>query len=458
MNISQMAMSESSKPVVFIGAAGEMCRVAVERFATACTLPLVLSDINTAALEPLAAKLPTGRATITKLDLFDCPALVKAVKGAALVVLGAGPYIKTSAPVLNACLEAKVPYLDFDDDVESTQAALRLHDRAKKERVPCYIGCGASPGITNVMVVDVARELDTVNDIDICWLVGDERPAVGKAVLEHLLHIAAGPCLTWVDGKPTINESWVETGYAPVIGNSGETLMHETAHPEPVTLPRLFPDARRIRCIGGMSPAPLNGIARGVGKAVRREAISVEEAVEFLHQLVTKPPSTAGWGEALNALTQQFRGGGITVNELTALVGHATHSLEPLRHATMGMLEQIWTGECTAGEVLRFIGSSALGQTYENHSGLLVRATGTRNGQPAVVMKRTPKSGKDCFLTKNMAAVTGTACAAFAVMALEDRKARAGVFSPEDWAEPDIFYAALQKVGTPPDEIIEALS
>lgn len=86
-----------------------------------------------------------------------------------------------------------------------------------------------------------------------------------------------------------------------------------------------------------------------------------------------------------------------------------------------------------------------------------MRATGTRNGPPVVAMKRTPKSGKDCFLTKNMSTVTGTACAAFAVMALEDGKGRAGVFSPEDWAEPDVFYAALQKVGTPRDEIIETL-
>jgi saccharopine dehydrogenase-like NADP-dependent oxidoreductase len=189
-------ISRTSKPIIFIGAAGEMSRVAIERFATASDALLVLADINTTPLEALVANLPAGRATSRELDLFDRAALLDIVKGAGLVVLGAGPYERTSEPVLTACLEAKVPYLDFDDDLESTNAALDLHERAKKEGVPCYIGCGASPGMTNVVAVDAANDLDTVDSLDVCWLVGDERPGIGKAVLEHLMHIAAGQCLT----------------------------------------------------------------------------------------------------------------------------------------------------------------------------------------------------------------------------------------------------------------------
>jgi hypothetical protein len=44
------------------------------------------------------------------------------------------------------------------------------------------------------------------------------RSALGKR------HIAAGPCLTWANGKATVNEYWVETGYAP-IGHHGESLI-----------------------------------------------------------------------------------------------------------------------------------------------------------------------------------------------------------------------------------------
>lgn len=453
-------MGSIAKPskVVFIGAAGEMCRIAVERFALASEASLVLADINTTVVDSLVAKLPKGRATSRKLDLFDRDALRDTIKGAALVVLGAGPYTRTSGPVIDACFEAGIPYLDFDDDVESTEAALRLHEKAEKAGVPFYIGCGASPGMSNVMAVDVAKELDTVDELELCWLVGDERPGVGRAVLEHLMHIAAGPCLTWADGKATIHETWVETTYAPMFGKSGETLLHETAHPEPVTLPRLFPKATRIRCMGGLDPAPFNGIARGLGSAVRSKALTLDAAVDFLFNLINNPPSHGGWGDAFGALVGQLRGGDITLKELFQLVTHATDAIGPWRHALQGMIEQIWTGECSTSDVLGFIISSARGQTAVYRSGLLVRAVGTRNGHPAVVIKRTPHSGKESILQRNMGTVTGTSCAAFMVMALEASEKRGGVFCPEDWAEPATFYKTLEKLGIPSNDIIESLT
>ncbi|OGM46580.1 hypothetical protein ABOM_004631 [Aspergillus bombycis] len=444
--------------VVFIGAAGEMCRVAIERFATASSALLILADINTDALEPLRATLPAGRATTKKLDLFDEASLHDTIIGAALVVLGAGPYARTSGPVLAACLKAKVPYLDFDDDVESTTAALALHEKARDAGVPCYIGCGASPGMSNVLAVDAVGDLDTVDTIDLCWLVGDERPGIGKAVLEHLMHIAAGPCLTWVNGKPSLNESWVETGYAPMVGPCGETLLHETAHPEPVTLPRLFPGASRIRCLGGLDPAPFNGIARGLGTAVRRQALSMDEAVSFLLSLVNNPPSYNGWTNALGGLTGAFRGGDITINELWQLVAQGAHALGPWRYALMGMMDQIRSGECTVGEILSFIASSVRGQPAPYRGSLLVRAIGSRQGHPAVVIKRTAQCGEGAYLMKDMASITGTACAAFMVMALAPGPKRTGVFAPEDWAKPQAFYQALEQVGTPREEIVECLT
>ncbi|MFF2146125.1 hypothetical protein [Kitasatospora sp. NPDC058190] len=62
----------TTRRVVFIGAAGEMCRVAVERFARADgDWRLTLCDIRPEILHPLVKRLPAGRATVQKLDLYD---------------------------------------------------------------------------------------------------------------------------------------------------------------------------------------------------------------------------------------------------------------------------------------------------------------------------------------------------------------------------------------------------
>ncbi|WP_207551721.1 saccharopine dehydrogenase NADP-binding domain-containing protein, partial [Mycobacteroides abscessus] len=137
-------MATDTTRIVFIGAAGEMCRVAIERFArTAENWKLELYDIRPEALRALVAKLPAGSATIGTLDLFDVEALHEVITGAALVVLGAGPYVRTAEPVMAACIEKKVPYLDLDDDEASTRAAMELDGQARKAGVPIFVGCGA---------------------------------------------------------------------------------------------------------------------------------------------------------------------------------------------------------------------------------------------------------------------------------------------------------------------------
>ncbi|MFB7234074.1 saccharopine dehydrogenase family protein [Streptomyces sp. NPDC056269] len=414
----------TARRVVFIGAAGEMCKVAIERFARAGgDFELTLCDIRPELLQPLVKKLPAGRAKVRRLDLYDREALVDVVRGAALVVLGAGPYIRTSEPVITACIELKVPYLDFDDDVESTQHALGLADQAQKAGIPLYIGCGASPGMSNVLAVDAASEMDTVEDIEMFWTVGDERPDVGRAVIQHLMHIAAGECLTWENGGPVVHESYVETGTAPMGGGLGETLLYETAHPEPVTMHRRFPEAQRIRCLGGMDPAPVNGLVKGLGQAIESGRMTSDEAVDFMMSIVKSRFGTpVGW-----------------------------------RHALGGMITQVRRGESRAGELLKFLGASAIRRRYTWRGGLLARVSGTRNGRPAVAVRRTPVSGPGAYLVASMATVTGTACAAFMVLALDEAGKRAGSFAPEDWAEPEAFYNALERVGTPRYEIVESV-
>lgn len=97
-----------------------------------------------------------------------------------------------------------------------------------------------------------------------------------------------------------------------------------------------------------------------------------------------------------------------------------------------------------------------MGHTFPYKAGLKVEVTGLRNGIPTVVGRRTPVSGPGTYLFTDMAAATGTACAAFMVVALDDGPgARAGVFTPEEWAEPERFYQALERVGTPRAEILD---
>jgi hypothetical protein len=408
--------------IVAVGAAGDMAGVCIDRLAEhvdGCTFDLY--DLDADRLSELAAKLPPGSARTDRLDLFDRDALARAVEGATLVLLCAGPYLRTAPPVMGACIQAGVDYLDFDDDVESTRHALALDADTTAAGIACMVGCGASPGFTNVMALDAASRLDRVESIDIAWVSGDEgaRP-YGRAVLEHLLHIAAGEVPTWRDGREVTVEAGVANEVFALGGTIGDYRLYETGHPEPVTLPRHFPEARSIRVMGGLHPQPATGAVHGVARAVREGRMTVDEAVEWFQ-----------------AVGQDQNG-----------------SLKGWRHALSGMLGQVRRRESSLADLGRYLRDGLRKRHPPYRGALMVRASGKLDGAPATVSLRTPTGGPDTTIGSSMAAFTGTCIAAFALLALEGDEHR-GVLMPEDWVEPADFYAALQRAGAPAAEILE---
>lgn len=407
----------TTKRIVFIGAAGDMCRVAIERFAEAAggaDWKLELYDIRPEALAGIVDALPAGSATAGSFDLFDSDALRAAIDGADLVVLGAGPYIRTAEPVMKACIEKGVPYLDLDDDEASTREAMKLDADAKAAGVPVFVGCGASPGLTNVMTADAARDMDAVERIDICWATGDEGPVpFGRAVLDHAIRGFAGPCQTWEGGRAVTHQTFVENDVFDLGNSFGDGYrLYECAHPEAVTMPRRWPEADRIRVLGALDPSAVNGIMRGVAVAVQEKKISMDEAIDFINDIICdKTGSPKVW-----------------------------------KHALAGLWGQIHRREIAVGEVLRFLANAAR-KKHPDYRGInYVRVTGKRNGETVVSIRRLPVSGPGTAWT-SMAAGTGSATAAFMVLAVDELGDLAGVLAPEDWADPKKFYDALARTG-----------
>ncbi len=409
--------------IVVIGAAGEMASLGIERLgAHGPDCMFELYDLDIDQLQELAAKLPPGRASVGRLDLFDDEALRRVVEGASLVVLGAGPYMRTGPPVMRACIASGVDYLDFDDDIESTEDALRLDQAARDAGIACLVGCGASPGMSNIIAVDAASQLDEVESLDVCFVSGDEgaRP-YGAAVIEHILHISAGECVAWRDGYRTVVEAAAESEVFPMGGVIGDYRLYEVAHPETVTLPRRFPNARSIRVMGGAYPQPVNGLIQGLARAVEAEKMSVPEAVEWFQ----------------------------------AVMRDENGSLKGWRYALSGMLAQIRNRESSVSALSRFLWRG-LRKQHEPYCGcLLARAVGVRDGKPAKTMVKTPTGGPGTYLGSSLRAITGTCLAAFVALALDRLGEHRGVLAPEDWVVPPQFYAALQQMGAPREEIIE---
>ena len=411
-----------SNQLVYIGAAGEMAAAAIKGLAEAKPdLEMHLTDINMPRLEALAATLPNpSRITTGSVDLFNPTALAEALKGATLVVNGAGPYMRTTEPVLRAAIAAGVDYLDYADDPEAALAAKALAADAEAAGIGAFVGVGLSPGYLNVLAVDAASELDTVESIYLDWYVGDEgKYRYGDPVVEHWVHAVSGECLSWQGGKQVTIPAYGASREATFAGRN--VLLYECAHPEVVTLPLKFPQADSIRIFGGLAYATINGVCKGIGEGVNRGDITAAEAKEFLLDLLDdEPPLVKVWPSAMR-----------------------------------GVADQVAKGEVSEEETRAVLAAMFAGEHEPYTSGWSATVTGLKNGERTTVVRRNPVTGTDSVMWSSMGAGTGLCAAAGACMLLEDGKPAAGVFYPENWIEPQRFYRALTSVGIPEPEILD---
>ena len=412
----------SKQKLVFIGAAGEMAAAAVKGLASAKPeLDLCLTDINAERVRALARDLPNPeRVTVAAVDLFEESALADALVGAGLVVSGAGPFMRTTEPVLRACIAAGCDYLDYSDDAEAALAALELSDEVARAGIGAFPGVGLSPGYLNVMAVDAASELDQVEEIELGWYVGDEgKYRYGDAVLAHWVHAIHGEALSWRDGQAVRVPAYAESRLWEFADRA--VRIYECAHPEVVTLPRRYPQARAIRIFGGLCYGAINGICQGVGQGIDRGEFTAQEGIRFLQDLFDdEPASMRVWPAVMRALADQIAAGEVAEEE------------------TQAVLAGVFRGE------------------HEPYStGFAARVTGLKHGQRVTVQRRSPTTGPETVLWSSMGQGTGLCAAAGALMLLEDGKPDAGVFCPEDWIQPSRFFEALTDLGIPRPEVLD---
>jgi len=207
---------------------------------------LVIADRVGSRASAVARAIPDSFAL--ELDVLDRPALLAAMARADLVASAIGPSSRFGLPLLDAAIEARRPFLDLADDPETTVAILARSEAARAAGVPIVTGCGASPGITNLLAVRAAEGMDLVERVVTGWGQGgfafDDDDDIGpdNAAILHWVDQIRGTVPVWRDGQLTrarplepVTVDW------PGIG---EVTTRLVGHPEAVTLPRRFPFLR----------------------------------------------------------------------------------------------------------------------------------------------------------------------------------------------------------------------
>ncbi len=248
--------------VAVIGAGGDIGRGVVDDLKKS-GIDVVACDLKEEAVMDMDAD-ETAALDVTADDAGERLASL----GVDVAVGTAGPFYALGVPALETAIDAGVDYVDVCDDHDATEDELALSDKAEERDVSAVVGCGWTPGISNLLVADAVDRLVSegaeVGSVEVDW-IGSAADAEGVAVVAHVFHTASGKVPQYVDGERV--EVRAGSGAEKVdVPGFGDVKTYASGHPESVTLPAST-GAKNVRVHGALVPGWQNSLVRAVSRA-----------------------------------------------------------------------------------------------------------------------------------------------------------------------------------------------
>jgi len=195
-----------------------------------------------------AASEAGARAVPVTIDVADRARLLGALRDHDLVLNCVGPYYRLARPVFDAAHEAGLDYLDVDDDWQPTLELLSADAAWREAGRTAILGIGANPGLANLAAVAAGRALGEPERLVTGWTMADGPGREGSAEREHWLYQSSGRIRLFAEGRLCEAAPLAECmlDYPGIGRRAGLTV----GHPEPVTLPRIFPSLKE--CVNVM--------------------------------------------------------------------------------------------------------------------------------------------------------------------------------------------------------------
>ena len=276
---------------VVVGGCGAMGSEATRDLATTGNFDeITIADLNLANAQALADELnaSTGRGHVRaiQVDASDEDALVAIMRGQDVVVNTMTFHFGLQAT--HAAIRAGVSYVDLGG-LHNTPKQLALDHEAQSAGVTIVLGCGATPGVTNMLARRGADDLDSVEAIHICFashrsiapspglldtVIGEFSPEASRFYYEDGRLVEVQP----FDGARLVT-------FQPPVGAQE---VYFVPHSETHTLPRFIgKNLRRVDVRGAWTPEIMQALRLFLSyRLITSDAVQVSgttvRAQEFL--------------------------------------------------------------------------------------------------------------------------------------------------------------------------------
>jgi Saccharopine dehydrogenase NADP binding domain len=170
-------LAMESDAVTVFGAYGHTGRFVVSELHERGWTP-VLSGRDPAKLAALGAAYPDAQLRLATAD--DPPSLDAAVAGAAAVINCAGPFATTAAPVIEAALRARIPYLDVAAEIEANADTFEhFSGRARDAGTVIVPAMAFFGGLGDLLATAAMGDWPAADEIRIAYGLDGWRPTSG---------------------------------------------------------------------------------------------------------------------------------------------------------------------------------------------------------------------------------------------------------------------------------------
>jgi len=290
--------------VLVLGGTGRIGKPTSERVAKlAAVTRVTVAGRNRSEGARVASQIGS-KATSAPVDLFDHDRLVSLASQNDLVVNTAGPDYKVADRVVRAAVDAGVHCIDISADPRATERILALDEKARASGLTIITGIGHSPGISNLMMMHAARQLDEVEEVHFdvncpvsLFLSGDPGQMAAEfrksgsvnASWETLFKWIAGPVRILFDGRL----AEIDPAGSPRevnVPTGGITSVYPLGTTEPVTMPSHLRGIRSLSSRLAWFPPQLNVPYVTLGRQIRDGELDTAEAtISFLDLIAANP-------------------------------------------------------------------------------------------------------------------------------------------------------------------------
>lgn len=244
---------------------------------------IVIAGRNRARAEALCARLGS-RAVPLACDLRDAQAVERAVQGATVVIVAAGPFQTLPLTALEAALIHGVHYIDLADARSYRRQVEARRSAIEAAGIAVLSGLSTVSGISAVLARWGAEQVSGAERVHVALSPGNRNPR-GVGTIASVLTSVGRPLQVWQGGRWVTVWGW--TGREPVCFPSpvGWRTVYWVEGPDHDVLPREL-GSRDVSFKAGLELEVLNRGLEGLGWLRRRwPELSLERYTRLLIRL-----------------------------------------------------------------------------------------------------------------------------------------------------------------------------